>query len=373
MLRRRRPPGSDLRRARSERPADDAAPVTRGRADLLLDFLPAGVFLLDDDDIVVANRAGRESGVTHGGRLTHPALLDAVRTTAVDGEPQVREVTVREGMRRNARHLQARTVRAPEGLVALVLDDVTDAKRVEAMRRDFVANVSHEIKTPVGAIMLLVEALQEAADDPAATRQFVGRLGTEAARLSRLVQELLDLSRLQADDVTSRSQPVAVDDVVREAVCTVRNLADERRITVVQGVRTKQLVRGDRSQLVTALRNLLDNAISYSPEGTRVTVSERLTDAVVEIAVTDQGVGIPAEDLERIFERFYRVDPARSRATGGTGLGLAIVKHIAANHHGEVTVWSEPGTGSTFTLRLPALDADPDGDTPDTEQPEESP
>lgn len=239
--------------------------------------------------------------------------------------------------------------------VLLLADDLTGSERVEATRRDFVANVSHELKTPVGAITLLAETMEDAADDPAAVRRFAGRMQTEAHRLADLVQEIIELSRVQATSALPDAEPVDIDAVVAEAVAAHRTLAVASNITVqVGGLRHLQ-VFGSAPRLVTALSNLVMNALNYSEPGTRIGVSVRREAGMVEIAVKDQGIGIRPEDLERIFERFFRVDRARSRATGGTGLGLAIVKHIASDHGGEVTAWSHPGEGSTFTLRLPEM------------------
>ncbi len=231
------------------------------------------------------------------------------------------------------------------------------------MRRDYDANLSHELKTPNGALRQLSEAVGDAADDPAAVRHFAARMEREAVRLTTLVQEIIDLSRLQVADALHAPQPVAVDDVVAEAVDRVSLAAQRKRIEVGVGGDHGAVVYGHHNLLVTAVRNLVDNAIAYSPDATRVTVFVRRAGGLVEVAVSDQGLGIPAAEQERIFERFYRVDPARSRATGGTGLGLSIVKHVAANHGGDVTLWSVEGQGSTFTLRLPDS-AQPAGATP---------
>lgn len=226
------------------------------------------------------------------------------------------------------------------------------------MRRDFVANVSHELKTPVGAIQLLAETVEAGADDPDFVRDYSGRMRKEARRLGVLVQEIIELTRLQEGDALAEPEVVDVDDVVAEAVDRVRVEADGRQITLVAGGTKGLRVRGDAALITTAVRNLLDNAIRYSEPRTRVSVGVSL-DAedpdIVRIAVVDQGIGIPKEEQERVFERFYRVDKARSRATGGTGLGLSIVKHVAADHGGTVELWSAPGRGSTFTLVLPRL------------------
>jgi two-component system sensor histidine kinase SenX3 len=237
--------------------------------------------------------------------------------------------------------------------VVLQVEDVTEVHRVAKVRRDFVANVSHELKTPVGALQLLAEAVADATDDPEAVRRFAARMQHESERLGRLVHEIIVLSRLQGAEPLPEPEAVSVDRVVTEVLDRSRSTADARRIAVVTGGERGLLVSGSENQLITALGNLVDNAIAYSPEHTRVAIGIRQRDSLVEVSVSDQGMGIAEPDLDRIFERFYRADPARSRATGGTGLGLAIVKHIATNHGGSVDVWSVEGSGSTFTLRLP--------------------
>jgi two-component system sensor histidine kinase SenX3 len=249
--------------------------------------------------------------------------------------------------------VSARVAPLGDDLTLVLVEDRTEALRVEEIRRDFVGNVSHELKTPIGALHLLAEAVHDAAGDPDAVRHFAQRMQRESLRLSALVQEIINLSRLQSAEGLHSPDPVHVDEVVADAVDRHRLPAGSRSIDIVIGGDSGAVVYGDHDLLVTAVRNLVDNAVAYSADGTRVSVGVRRADGLVEIAVTDQGMGIAADDQERIFERFYRVDPARSRATGGTGLGLSIVKHVAANHGGEVTLWSVPGQGSTFTLRLP--------------------
>lgn len=357
-----------LRRPRDDRGRDSRGPLTsRGplssRASAeppsssdVIDALPVAVAVCDgQEDVVLANRSAVALGVVRGNRLLVPELRRLVRETRRDG--MEREVEVEVTGTRLARLPEAVRVRlAPigrTGQVALLLEDVTEARRVEAVRRDFVANVSHELKTPVGAMGLLAEALADAADDPVAVRRFAGRVQSESARLARLVQELIDLSRLQGADPLPEQDLVQVDRVVTEAVDRARTVGAAAGIRLVRGGDRGLTVRGSESQLATALGNLIENAVHYSPRGTRVAVGVRRREGAVEISVTDQGIGIAERDLERVFERFYRADPARSRATGGTGLGLAIVKHVATNHGGEVDVWSVEGSGSTFTLRLP--------------------
>ncbi len=233
------------------------------------------------------------------------------------------------------------------------MDDLTEEHRVADVRRDFIANVSHELKTPVGAISLLAEALMSASDDPVAVQHFAERLHLEAGRLSNLINDVIDLSRVQGEDPISGAKPVDVNALVEEAVDQVRSAAEAKNIDLVVGGVRGLVVLGMADQLVTALRNLLANALTYSPEHTRVAVAVRQREASVEIAVKDQGIGIADAEQSRIFERFYRTDSARSRGTGGTGLGLAIVRNVCQNHGGDVWVWSVINEGSTFTMQLP--------------------
>ena len=239
------------------------------------------------------------------------------------------------------------------GTVA-VIDDVSERRRLEAVRRDFVANVSHELRTPIGALGVLAETLSEE-DDPAAVRRLAARISAETERAARLIEALLDLSRIEVEG-SMTAGPVSIDAVLAEAAEGVRQVAEGQGVSLaVSGTGDLPQVVGDRGQLVSAVANLLDNAVKYSDAGSSVEVGAKASGGWVEVTVRDEGIGIPGRDLERIFERFYRVDRARSRETGGTGLGLAIVRHVASNHGGEVLVESREGEGSTFTLRLPAV------------------
>ena len=240
-----------------------------------------------------------------------------------------------------------------EGMVLVLITDQSEARRIDAVRRDFVANVSHELKTPIGALGLLSEAILGAKDQPDAVVKFASRMQMEAKRLTDLVQEIIDLSRLQSSDPLQKAFDVEASDVVREAVEQSAFSAESRKITVEIGEIEDATVIGDRDQLIMAVLNLVENAINYSPENTKVSVVVKVKEELLEISVTDQGIGIAEGELARVFERFYRVDPARSRMTGGTGLGLSIVKHVALNHGGDIKVWSKEGVGSTFTLQLP--------------------
>ncbi len=334
----------------------------------LVDGLPSGLVVLDADGaVVLANPAARTMGVIDAGRLALDELTDLVGQTRADGVDRDRQLGLpprpeppltRPRPDQEAFAVRARTLRlGSDGHVAVILDDVTEARRVEAVRRDFVANVSHELKTPVGALHVLAEAVAVASDDPVAVRRFASRMTRESSRLARLVQEIIDLSRLQGADPMPDLRPVLVSAVLAEALDRTRLTASAREITIAVIGDSDFAVSGDEGQLATALANLLDNAVSYSPTGTRVVIGVRRAGDTVELSVADEGIGIAERDLERVFERFYRADPARSRQTGGTGLGLAIVKHVATNHGGSVSVWSSEGAGSTFTIRLPLLRA----------------
>lgn len=356
-------------------------------APLVVDALDQGVVVLDrDEQAVLVNRTARAMGVLSKGHLAFSQLAALARQVLLSGEYIRASIDLPVG--RLGREPIALAVDVlpllPDAdrraaAVALVLADETEQRRLEAVRRDFVANVSHELKTPVGALTLLAEAVQDAADDPAAVARFAGRIQHEGTRLAKLVGELMELSRVQGADPMPGADIVDVADIVTEALQRTALAAEQAGITVGAVCGPGLRVRGNNAQLTTALANLIDNAIAYSGSGTRVAVSARpSTDdtgrEVVDIAVTDQGIGIAETDRDRIFERFYRVDPARSRATGGTGLGLAIVKNIVTNHSGTVSVWSALGSGSTFTIRLPLVHADPASFPPTTEsRPAESP
>ena len=307
-----------------------------------------------------ASAAAYTFNIVRDDAVVEPTVAAMVNRVRASGQAQDAAVTVSRGRVPGAGqfHLQVRVAGIGQGRVLILIEDHTAARRVEAMRRDFVANVSHELKTPVGAIQLLAETVEAGADDPDFVRDYSGRMRKEARRLGVLVQEIIELTRLQEGDALAEPEVVDVDDVVAEAVDRVRVEANGRQITLVAGGTKGLRVRGDAALITTAVRNLLDNAIRYSEPRTRVSVGVSL-DAedpdIVRIAVVDQGIGIPKEEQERVFERFYRVDKARSRATGGTGLGLSIVKHVAADHGGTVELWSAVGRGSTFTLVLPRL------------------
>jgi two-component system, OmpR family, sensor histidine kinase SenX3 len=339
---------------------DTARKLPAGISSVLAVLLSSAVVVDSDDRVLSSSDAAKEFGLVDGDRLVVGELLALARQVRREGMPREGEIdimTSRFGGRATSFAVRVAPLGpavGDGGLVLVLAEDQTESRRVDEVRRDFVANISHELKTPVGALALLAETVEEAADDPDAVLRFAGRMRQEAARLTDLVQDLIMLSRIQAAEPVPDPSPVELDVVVAEALDRVRMKATSRGISLEEGGETGISILGDEDLLVTALRNLLENAIAYSPDKTRVRVNTRAADSwMAEVSVTDQGIGIPERDRERIFERFYRVDPARSRATGGTGLGLAIVKHVTAAHGGNVTVWSKEGGGSTFTLRLP--------------------
>jgi two-component system sensor histidine kinase SenX3 len=349
------------RAQRVQAPAPPQNALPPGVASVLSVLRSSAVVVDGEDRVLRSSSAARAFGVVSGERLVVDELLAMARLVRRDGE--IRETEIQVGLSRGRSREGGRwfAVRvAPlgsHGLVLVLAEDLTEMRRVEAIRRDFVANVSHELKTPVGALSLLAETVEGAADDPVAVRRFAGRMQNESVRLNNLVQDLMTLSRIQGDEPLPELHAVALDGLIVEAIDRSQIKASAKNIELAGGGREGLKVRGDEELLVTAIRNLIDNAVAYSPENTRVVVATRRSDEQsVEITVTDQGIGIPEGEQERIFERFYRVDPARSRQTGGTGLGLAIVKHVTTKHGGEVTVWSKEGSGSTFTIRLPLLD-----------------
>lgn len=337
--------------------------------DLIVLASESGIAVVDEyRDVVLVNPRAEELGLVHN-RLLDERAWAAVEKVLVTGESAEFDLTAKNptpGRGRIAVRGVARPLSPEEtSFTVLFADDDSEQARMEATRRDFVANVSHELKTPVGAMSLLAEALLESADDPQAVRHFGERVLAESSRLGKMVTELIALSRLQGAEKLPELEVVDVDTVVAQAVDRSRTAAEAAGITVSTDKPSGLEVLGDETLLITALSNLVENAINYSPRGSHVSVSRSMRGNYVAMAVTDRGIGIAKEDQERVFERFFRSDKARSRATGGTGLGLAIVKHVAANHNGEITLWSKLGTGSTFTLRIPAhLESDAAVDGP---------
>ncbi|HWJ62221.1 MAG TPA: ATP-binding protein [Acidimicrobiales bacterium] len=336
--------------------------ATRVTADRLvgaLDVIPQGIVLADAaGEIVFRNRTAASYLTARHGDALVGSLITELIAIAVQGESSTRTIEL-FGPPRRSLQLRSVPLEDPEsGGAFLVIEDISERQRLEAVRRDFVANISHELKTPVGALGLLAETLLDE-DDPEVAQRLIERMQREAFRVARTIDDLLQLSQIEASEAPER-ELVGIDLLIDDAVDRTRAAAELRSVDlVVTEVPGNLAVAGDRRQLVSAVANLCDNAVKYSDPHSKVEVRARADGSWVEIDVIDQGIGIPARDQERVFERFYRVDRARSRDTGGTGLGLAIVRHVVQNHDGEISVSSREGDGSTFTLRLPAGPADP--------------
>ena len=313
------------------------------------------VVISASDQILYSSHDASRFGIIRDGRITSQELMALVRVVRRTHRAQEGHLDLpATGLSGDASNLRVRVSPLDNhGRTLVLIDDVSEAQRVDAIRRDFVVNISHELKTPIGALSLLSEAVLGASDNPEMVRHFATKMGVTSHRLTELVQQIINLSRLQDANPLEEFELVSVTDAINQAISLCLTNAEARKISLEFDVQEQCNVFADREQLVMALQNLIENAINYSPDNTKVSITERSEGGFVEILVKDQGIGIPEGDLERIFERFYRVDPARSRETGGTGLGLSIVKHVAANHGGQVKVWSKVDEGSTFTLILP--------------------
>lgn len=324
----------------------------------ILDVLRSAVVVIGPhDEIDAVNERALASGLVQATRIADPQALELVRLCRRENEPQVANVDHAGGPGRTAAQWAVRALPLADERVFLVADDRAESLRAAESGRDFVTNVTHELKTPIGAISLMAEALEDATDDPEVVQRFATRIHAESVRLDDLVRQIIALSKLQTHPGWLSASEVSVDDLIADTLARSRDAAELRGIDLTSSGRGGLVVRGDYAQLHTALHNLVQNAINYSDAGARVVVTARGGDGgeTVDIAVSDNGIGIAPADQPRIFERFFRVDPARSRATGGTGLGLSIVREIAEGNGGEVSLWSAVGSGSTFTLKLPAV------------------
>lgn len=323
----------------------------------LLEVLAAAAVVVNGSNVAVrATQGGLAMGLLRNRSLIHDDLVELVNRARKSNAIEALDTELTTGLRHATIYVAARATNIGDGNVLLLVDDRTEAKRLDETRRDFIANISHELKTPIGAISLLAEAIADASDDPVALEKFTKSLSKEAKRLAGLVKDTIQLSRFQSAELQTSAELVDLSDVVEEAVERNAFRAERRNVKLnflaPDGIR----VIGDQEMLTVALKNLIENAIIYSEENDTVGVGLRVNGDVAEISVTDSGIGLDADEQKRVFERFYRVDPSRSRQTGGTGLGLSIVKHVALSHNGEVQVFSKPGVGSTFTLRLPLAD-----------------
>jgi two-component system sensor histidine kinase SenX3 len=320
----------------------------------VLEALGTAAVVVNDSNVMShATSVAEGFGLQRDRALIELELLNLVELARKTKSSQSVEGAINVGGRAAKVWVLASAAPIGSGSVLLTLEDRTEARRLDETRRDFVANISHELKTPIGAISLLAETLQGATDDADAVKRFASSLQREAVRLGHIVQEIIELSRLQAATEVKNLAECKLADLIHDAIDRVRIVADAKRMRLVSDLDESVSLQVSYEQVATAITNLLENAINYSDAGGQVGISLKSIDGFAEIVVTDSGVGIALDDQARIFERFYRVDPSRSRETGGTGLGLAIVKHIAINHGGDISVFSKPGLGSTFTLTLP--------------------
>jgi two-component system, OmpR family, sensor histidine kinase SenX3 len=323
----------------------------------LIQSLPDIVIWVDrENKIKYASDVALSLNIARDEKIQIPELENLISAAREIDDPIVKKVKAKRPLGIAKLNLDTWITRLEQGEVLLWSQNNSVISRVEDVRRDFVANISHELKTPVGALSLLSEAIEEAGKDSEAIQKFAKRIGPETKRLTNVIRDIIDLSQVQSDDPLASANAVEIDKVINDAIDAVQLLADLHSIEIIQVNAPDVKIVGDYYQLVMAIRNLLSNAITFSPVSSRITVGANLKNGVVEITVSDQGIGISLENQSRIFERFYRVDPARSRTTGGTGLGLAIVKHVCENHGGEVSLWSVPGQGSTFTLKFPQME-----------------
>lgn len=331
---------------------------------LLVSKLDGAVFIVDKSLNVLASSEGANKLSLLGqGRILIPELMLMAEQATKGKDVHRDDFEVSRGLGDATLTITAHASPFRSRFVLVTVVDRGEYQRLDDVRREFVANVSHELKTPIASVGLLAEALQEAADDPEMVRHFAERLTSEAERLGSITREIIELSRLQGEGALAEFEPITVQSIVDKAVDQNRVVAKAKKIKLVSGGDLDAVIYGDSARLVVALNNLIANAVHYSPDNSQVGIGAVRRNSFIEIAVTDQGIGMTKEEVERVFERFYRTDQARSRSTGGTGLGLSIVKHIVSNHGGDIRVWSAPGKGSTFTIRIPEAET-PGKDTP---------
>lgn len=347
---------------------DDTVAAVSQVLHLVTQGSPTGIAVINrTGNVMLSNARAHDMSIVHDGSV-NPRVLEVAKAVLEQQEEHVLDLDLPQrttGSRiRNVRALVAPLTLTDNSYAIVYGSDESENVRMENARRDFVANVSHELKTPVGGMALLAEALLQDPTDPEMVEYFGNKLQKEAHRMGEMITDLISLSKLQGAEALPDMAPVRVDDIVDDAVARNLVAAENHGIELNRGQRLGLRVMGERAMLTVAVSNLITNAINYSPSGQPVSVTQRLVrDNVVLIRVTDRGIGIAPEDQKRVFERFYRVDKARSRSTGGTGLGLAIVKHVVANHGGTIRLWSRPGTGSTFTIELPLYDPEAAGGT----------
>ncbi|MEY4398452.1 MAG: hypothetical protein RLZ53_1028 [Actinomycetota bacterium] len=334
----------------------EAASLSDSAAELLEVMAPAGILLNQSNLILRATGGALASGLISGRKLIHEPLNELANAARTTGEIQSLEAELPLRLKGSKLHISARAKDIGEGTVLIVIDDRTESYRLDQMRKDFMANISHELKTPIGAVGLLAEAMEANLDQPEVMAKLVKNVTKENKRLSALVKDIIQLSKIQGSAVVTKSDVVNLIPVIHDAIDRNTWRSEKTQIEVVfQTALDKVEVFGDAEMLTVAVKNLVENAIIYSNKGDLVGVSLEEEDGIAKIIVKDSGVGIHKDEQARVFERFYRVDQSRSRETGGTGLGLSIVKHAALSHFGDVKLFSKPGVGSTFTLRLPTV------------------
>lgn len=332
----------------------------------LIELLEVPALIVDPShNVMAASPLAYSLGFIAQGRLVTPELVQLVDNLRDREDRLTGDFEVARGPFGDA-SLSISAMASHYGVrfTLILVTDKTEFRRLEEVRRDFVANISHELKTPIGAVGLLAEAIEQAAEDPKMVKHFASRLQTEGQRLAGITKEIIELSRLQAEGALKSFEKISIDDVIAQAVDRNRVVATLKNVDIIAGGEPDTHVFGDSGSLVVAVDNLISNALQYSPNNSRIGVGVSRQRDCIDIAVTDQGIGMTADEAARVFERFYRTDQARSRTTGGTGLGLSIVKHTIQNHGGEVRVWSRPDNGSTFTIRLPEATEYPHGETP---------
>jgi two-component system sensor histidine kinase SenX3 len=328
--------------------------ISSDQLDDFIKALPGLVIKLGENyRVLFASELAKNFGVVRDGRVQVSELLQAAKNSRLDQKKINLEIQIQQNLGKIQTTIEVWIIPLNNSEVLVFGQDLSLLKRVEAVRRDFVANISHELKTPVGALSLLAEAIDSAGDDFESVKKFASKISVETERLANVIRDIIDLSQVQADAPLTKAQKLSVEKMIAEAIDSVKISADNRNISIVAISAEQISLVGVEKQIVSAIRNLLANAVAYSPEKSQITIGATRKSGVIEITVADQGIGIPIADQSRVFERFFRVDQARSRDTGGSGLGLSIVKHVCENHGGEVSVWSLPGEGSTFTMRFP--------------------
>lgn len=338
----------------------DPTPFPTLAAEVLELFGSVGILLAQSNQVIRMNNRAEPFGLVSRGLLVHSELVDLANRARTSKKIESFDGILRVGLQQEKIEVSAKASLVSDEYIVLILEDLTRDKRLDKTRRDFIENISHELKTPIGAIALLAEAIQSADDNQEIISKFSGNLIKESNRLTLLVQDIIELSRVQSKEVLADAELVELSQVIGEAVDRNEQLSNSRNVRIISDPKPGTKVFGNRDMLTTAVRNLIENAVTYSEPGSQVGIGFSVVDGVVEVAVTDSGEGISPENQARVFERFYRADPSRSRDTGGTGLGLSIVKHVAKIHRGEVKLFSQLGVGSTFTLRIPlAKSSDP--------------